>query len=38
MSQEEELIHQEHAHFSVLPSAYVQPQTFREAWHHKDLE
>ena len=28
-------IHQEHANFSVMLSAYSNPETFQEAWHHE---
>ena len=38
MSQENSLLHQEQTYFSVLSSAYSEPQNFQEAWHHKDQE
>ena len=37
-SQEKSLIHQYHAYFSVLFSAYIKPQNFREAWHTEDTK
>ena len=37
-SQEEEFIHQKHAYFSVISSAYGKTHTFQLACNHKDPE
>ena len=37
-SQEKLLLHQEHAYFSVLLSAYNELHTFQEVWHQEDPE
>ena len=34
-SEEKFLMHQEHAYFTVLSSAYCETHTFREAFHQK---